>query len=270
MTTGPIASTSASSATREDLIRTCELFDHPLVKAASAVRPRYSNTGAMSLVDYCLKLTLRYLEDEYAYDDMDETVDLPEDNVDEATRTQITFGDVLKAEMPWMEAHLKTRLLYLHSLEIEDGPLRLSDDSLKHLLGYHLPVDETDSAQLAPSPGEDWEEASDHPDLARPPSVDHLPLTLHPSPLTLLRLVPQLQALALTSLNLAYSTIPDLDKLVGAMPASLRALGLVGIRLTGKKFVGEAEWRLSLGILGRKLTVLRVSHVFALKDKWEG
>lgn len=85
---------------------------------------------------------------------------------------------------------------------------------------------------------------------------------LHPSP------VPHTYTtVSLTSLNLAYSHIKDLERLVDALPPALRELGLVRVTLGGGVTQGRQRARTDeqdglrrgLGALGRKMLVLKVS-----------
>lgn len=96
---------------------------------------------------------------------------------------------------------------------------------------------------------DDWEEAE-----IESPELHHLPATAHPAPTSFLREVSTYSALALTSLNLAFSHIADLERLVGVLPPALRELGLAGCRFKQ----GPEELKRGWAVLGRKLLVLQV------------
>ena len=167
----------------------------------------------------------------------------PTSNVD-----QVYLNDLLREQLPYLENHLKAALLSLSSFQVPPSP-RLSDKSLKSLLLSSIdapPVEEDHTTWDTPSADT---------------TLRHLPLTLHASPHTLLRQLPSFSALSLTSLNLAYSTLhPDLERLVTVLPSTLRELGLAGVRVGGTKSLNVEGWRRALGMLARKLIVLRVSY----------
>jgi hypothetical protein len=194
-------------------------------------------------VDYCLHAVLKYLDDESL---------LYEENGDNAT---CALGWVMREQVAYLEPHLKVLLLDTASSLPEHHPHRLSDRGLKSVLV--MPLDLTteiiDQHHSDTSSATSWD--TDHSTTS--PIFHHLPLTLHPSPITILRQVPNFPSLALSSLNLAYSTL-DLERIVPLLPAGLRELGLCGVR-SGTKVVDPVEsWRRGLTILGRRLIVLRV------------
>ncbi len=231
--------------------------DHLRQTSSLSSRPPYHPTkrGPARLVEFCLYTVLRYLDD-------DEDVQLvgSEGNGEEANHHRVwTRGELLREQAAYLESPLKSALMDMGSLQPEGSPLRLSDESLKAILGYSgsessvfYPHDRSEEWDGTSSKSvESWETADT--------TLHHLPLTLHPSPHSFLRLTPWLQSLSLTSLDLAYSTIPvELEKLVSVIPASLRELGLVGVRVRKGKTGGEEEWRRGLGVLARRLIVLRV------------
>jgi len=75
------------------------------------------------------------------------------------------------------------------------------------------------------------------------------------------RHLPSLSALSLTSLNLAYSTLADPDRLAVVLPVGLRELSLCGVRMKGgeMRLADGDAWRRALGAMARKLIVLTVS-----------
>ncbi|KAK4688272.1 hypothetical protein P7C73_g1838, partial [Tremellales sp. Uapishka_1] len=205
--------------TRQDLLDAADLFQHPLL----TTEPLRRETGADRLIEYCLTTLLRYLEDStIAY-------------ISDEDGSELSTGEFLKQNLAFLQPHLKSQLLSLSSLEI-DPSRRLSDKSIKLLLASpSAPVSEDD---------DDWEFPTS--------SIQHLALTLHPSPQKILRQIPTFDSLSLTSLNLGYSTIPNLGNLIVYLPSGLRDLSLCGIKLKG-----EEDWTRSLGILARKMIVLR-------------
>lgn len=145
---------------------------------------------------------------------------------------------------------LRGRILADSASRVPRDPVRLSDTAIRVLLehdsGPHhpgqpeRPVDDNE--------GSDWD---DDPT----PTLAHLPLTAHPAPLRLLQDVPRLRALSLTSVDLAFATLPAMDRVVHILPPTLRTLGLAGVR-SGE---GYASWARGMGALGKKMTVLHVS-----------
>lgn len=170
----------------------------------------------------------------------------------------ITLGKLLEDNLCYLDPHIKLSLLLLSSVQPEPSPLRLADSSLRSILS----VPPAEPPDLSASPGgyiaagteateaEDWEEVE-----IDAPELHHLPLTAHPAPIAILREVPAFSALALTSLNLAFSHVADLERLVNILPAALRDLGLGGCRLKQ----GPEELKRGWAMLGRKLLVLQVS-----------
>lgn len=178
------------------------------------------------------------------------------------------MADILREQLRYLAPPLVTYILEVSAYQAERSCYRLQEDNLFHLLrivsadGAHheddLPVEDVET---------EWDDDWDAPELATT-ALHHLAITLHPSPQTLLgRLRMPLtfaqtsmtSASSLTSLNLAYSTLPtDLDKLVNLLPSGLRELSLVGVRFRGET-VRKADVNRGFASLGRKLIVLTVS-----------
>lgn len=241
---------------------------------------RSSTTGASKLTEYCLKTVLRYLEDEQVIypeeDGLDHDPHEEQSTLSMSTSTrEMTLGGVLREQTAYLDTHLKVAMLHLAAIQPERSNLRMSDRSLISLLStagdsYDAlsdSVSDTPEDREPPLNTDEWEIddlASTHVS-----TIHHLPLTLHPSPHTFLRILPSLPVLALTSLNLAYSIVPlDLEKLVSVLPSGLRELGLCGIRVAPTRKAlsmspggAEVDWKRGLGLLGRKLIVLRVSQM---------
>ena len=201
--------------------------------------------GTDSLVHFCLVTVLRYVEDETPLYTTEDSGDV------------ISRGEVLRTQLQWLETHQRAQLLLLNSELVPDGSVpRLRDRTLRLLLRqpadpFALPEDAND---VDGSDNESWDTQDDTTS-----TLHHLPLTLHPSPDKFLsgRYRASFSGLSLTSLNLAYSTMPtDMDALVSLLPVSLRELGLAGAQWRG--FSDTAWWR-GLKALGTRLTVLTVS-----------
>ena len=234
----PSSSTTVRQVTTKDLEHASELFG----ALALGLQARL---GASSLVDETLRAILAHLN-------TDEVIEV---EVEDGTVVSIQLADLMRDHLPQLDTHLKARLLQLSSVLPEGATSRLSDKATKLLL--HTSSELTRDIDI---PDHEAELDLDDPlwDSHSFPTLHHLPLTLHPSPHALLRQLPVFSAVTLTSLNLAYSTLhPDLERLVTVLPSSLRELGLAGVRVKGSMSV--EGWRRGLGILGRKLIVLRVS-----------
>jgi len=161
--------------------------------------------------------------------------------------TTITYGQFYRNDVRGYDEKFKIGLLGNHS---SHPTPRLSDRSVKAILS---PPD-TDHGPPVESASEedDWDTG---PLTER---IHHLGITLHPDPYRLLRSINPLPTVALTSLDLAYSTIPQVEKLVEALPRGLKELGLVGVRCSS-----EGEFTRMLGLLGKRLTLLHVSSPFS-------
>lgn len=178
-----------------------------------------------------------------------------------------TIGQAMREQVGYLEPHLKIALLDIASLLPEGNPSRLTDGSLRAILNRPTDhrvassmnegtADHAERRHEGEGPeGDDWSDTSDT--LSE---VKHLTLPLHGSPVNLLRQIVPFPNLTLTSLNLAYSFVRDLEKLFLQIPAGVRELGLVGVRLPAAKPGAEEDvWRRGLGVLGRKMIILRVS-----------
>lgn len=223
--------TSAKAASSE-----AQLSAEALEAAASFLKsPRLGQ----SLLGTCVQLTLRLLRDKTVVYDDEETV---------------TLADAVLAGACQLEGHLRGLLISTASV----SGARLSDKQIRALLEFDdkSMADDASKVREAVEPGEpdpsseesDWDAATTEP-------LAHLPLALHPNPIPLLRDAPHARLLVLTSLDLAFATIPDLDRLVAALPVRLRALGLAGVRSTS----GYESWSRGLTLMARKLIVLQVS-----------
>lgn len=155
----------------------------------------------------------------------------------------------MRDSMPYLDHHLKNGILRGHASRISP---RLSDRSIRSILAPAS--NETEGSVSAPATMSDGTQDDEWDDSPASELIHHLGIALHPTPHILLRSINQLPSVALTSLDLAYSTIPrNLDRLITALPTGLRELGLAGIRCTD-----EQEFIRLLGSLGRRLMVLRV------------
>ena len=239
----------SSTITEEQLQQASSLISNPSLQQ--------STRGVIRLVEHCLYTALRFLND-------DHVIHLAQDQKEgrgcaarEVQGSVWTCGEVLREQTAYLESPLKAMLLQMSSTQPENSPLRLADASLRAILGSHVSVSNhrfshTDEWDRSSANSEEGCETADT-------TLQYLPLTLHPSPQTFLRLLPSFLSLSLTSLNLAYSSLPvELEKLVTVLPPGLRELGLVGVRFTRERPGGSEDWRRGLGLLGRKLIVLRV------------
>lgn len=191
--------------------------------------PQRTGAGAPSLVDVCLRLTLQLLRDDTVV-------------WDEEGEGPVTMRDAVSAGVTELDLHLRGALLSASARLPPGNPLRLADGDIRLLL---------EDEALASPPSEEGEDEWDTG--ATRPTLHHLPLMAHPAPLRLLRDVPRLAALTLTSLDLGFAALPPLERLVPALPAGLRALGLAGVR------AAKSDWERGLGALARKMIVLQVS-----------
>ncbi|WWC65405.1 uncharacterized protein I303_108023 [Kwoniella dejecticola CBS 10117] len=203
-------------------------------------RPSQSDT----LVKFCFMAVLRHLEDERVIYTPDED-GLGGEGI-------YTLGRLLREQIPYLSSPLKSAFLDIASTLPSNYPHRLSDRAFLAILS-ETPAEEhhVESQSSDTSTVNDW----DIPPISDT-AISHLPITLHPSPHQLLSRISELNSI--TSLNLAYSTLPsDMDKLVSVLPAGLRELGLVGIRFGGKT-VDDLNLRRGFSALSRKLIVLRM------------
>ncbi|KAK8850373.1 hypothetical protein IAR55_004291 [Kwoniella newhampshirensis] len=248
-------SAAVSTATKDLPIQ--PVSTHQLRQSSSLFSTLTSPEHRSRLVDFCFKVVLRHLEDEQLVYFSSGDANDEEMGHDE----QYTMGGVLREQVMYLEPHLKYSLLEVASLLPETHPHRLTDRSLPSILS-DPPPDIGDNSQfgdhIAPSSSTDYVEW-DNPSFSTSTTLIHLPLTLHASPHSLLRQLPS--ASSLTSINLAYSTLPsDLDKLVSVLPPGLRELGLAGVRIGTHRgaIVSEETLRRGFSALGRKLIVLRM------------
>jgi hypothetical protein len=226
--------TSRQSISDADLIKATRLFNNQVQCHAP---PRI---GTPRLVDHCFRAVIRYLDSE-------EVV-----WTDEDTQSRITLGRVMRDSMPFLDHHLKMGILRAHAGRISP---RLSDRSIRSILAPAS--NETEGSTSAPTTMSDGTQDDEWDDSPASELVHHLGIALHPTPHILLRSINQFPSVALTSLDLAYSTIPrNLDRLITALPTGLRELGLVGIKCTD-----EQDFIRLLGSLGRRLMVLRVRYL---------
>jgi hypothetical protein len=185
--------------------------------------------GVLSLTEYVFRTVIQYLDCEEVY------------WIDEDGATT-TYGEFLRKEVAEYDIRFKLGILASHS---SYPTPRLSDKTIRSLLEPPRNTDYDSSTEP-----DDWDEG---PIM---PMVHHLSLTLHPTPHRLLKLINPLPNIALTSLDLAYSTIPiQNDKFVNALPVGLRELGLAGVRC-----LNEKDFVKMLVLLSRRLILLHVSH----------
>lgn len=204
-----------------------------------------SHTARPSLVDVCARLVLGMLRD---------TSVVSEDGDEE-----VTLADAVLAGACELDVHLRGLLISTASVSGE----RLADRQVRALLEY-ADSSGSDTTASGTQPESQLETPSDassngdsewDTDAVQP--LTHLALAMHPNPLPLLRDAPHARLLALTSLDLAYATLPDLDRLVAVLPARLRALGLAGVRSRG----GYDGWQRGLALMARKLILLQVRTI---------
>ncbi|WWD20553.1 hypothetical protein CI109_105029 [Kwoniella shandongensis] len=275
------SSTSSTSATLSSSskhvpsrpVSTSQLAESSSLFATSK-NSLHSHVQKPRLVELCFRVVLRHLEDEeiiYVSSsgeaDDEETTEVPGWREEEGREEQYTLGRVLREQVSYLEPHLKSALLATASILPESHPSRLTDQSFLSILADPPPDDDSPSPTLnhdhttssSPEDEVDW----DTPLLSsNSTTFTQLPITLHPSPHTLLRQIPM--STSLTSLNLAYSTLPsDLDKLVSVLPPGLRELGMAGVKFGSRKSgaVGEDTLRRGFGALGRKLIVLTMLDI---------
>ena len=167
------------------------------------------------------------------------------------------------------------------TLQACKGPVPLESDLSSGILNLETADWDTDAPPTSPISSQSLPLAL--PNIARP-DIRHLPLTLSSSPL-ILPLIRDIHrspflfpSVSLTSLDLAYSHIKDLERLVDVLPPALRELGLAGVTLggaaglrasgsgsSGRGAKAESRWvwdqeglKRGLGALGRKMLVLKV------------
>ena len=213
--------------TRDDLINATALLGEGRI-TPSPVR------GAQPLSHYIYRSVIQYLDCQDVYW-------IDEDG------TTTTYGQFYRNDVRGYDEKFKIGLLGDHS---SHPTPRLSDRSVKSILSppdtdHHPPV-------RSGNEEDDWDTG---PLTER---IHDLGITLHPDPYRLLKSINPLPTVALTSLDLAYSIIPQAEKLVDALPRGLKELGLVGVRCTS-----EREFTRMLGLLGKRLILLHVSPPFS-------
>ncbi|OXB39454.1 hypothetical protein LQV05_000693 [Cryptococcus neoformans] len=250
-TAGPAAPPSWHAATRiasRPKLTTQITQDYPPVTTAQLEeasslfthRPRQRKKPVPRLLDLCFDVVLRYMDDE-------SVIYAPEhgEEIEQQDNETYSMGRLLREQTTYLEPHLKTDLVDAASL-LPETSKHISDRSYKAVL-YDSPPDVSKEEKEGNTAHEnDW----DTPDVDL--HLSHLPLTLHPSPLTFLRSVPSISSL--TSINIAYSVIPDLEGLVSILPKGLRELGLAGVSIKD----GEDGVKKGFIKLARKLIVLKV------------
>jgi hypothetical protein len=209
--------------TKRDLVEATDLLDLGRLSVPT-------NIGVPRLLDCCYRAIIRNLDNDVLY-------------WDEEKGEHWSIGGDLRDQIPDLPPHSKAGILANHASHPKP---RLSDKSLKalHLLPEHT---------TRPSNVTSWDEE----DLPSPKEmVHHLSITLHPHPHRVLRIVNNhLPAVALTSINLAYSFIPaDIEKMVRVLPTGLKELGLVGVRSLNVEDLTHA-----LEVLAKRFMVLEVS-----------
>jgi hypothetical protein len=225
--------------TESDLRKASALFSR---------QPSAAKIGAARLAHACLTVVLSHLESG--------------DIISDDGAPEATLGHIMRDLVAYLEPHHKVALLHLAAVRLNSDGSRLSDRAIRAIL--HTPsTQHAHNWEQSEYPDlEDWSVATDTPD------IHYLPVILHPQPLPLLRAISTFSSLSLLSLNLAYSTTKDLERLVTVIPAGLRELAMVGIRFSGPH--GESleqsannrrgrVWLRGLALLGRKMIVLRVS-----------
>lgn len=204
--------------------------------------------GTGRLVEHCLRAVLEFLENEALISAADEE--------------ESKLCDLMREQVGYLDSHLKEGLLRASSLLLPGDPRRLSDISTRAILARQ------DADGVGQTEGDGDESSALDWDDPTSSLISHLPLTVHPGPVSLLRELKHSPSLALTSLNLAYSTVSSLDLLVKALPVGLRELSFCGLRIKGENKLSEHDANRALGVLSLKLIVLKVcgSSVLLSKD----
>ncbi|WVR08477.1 hypothetical protein IAU60_005532 [Kwoniella sp. DSM 27419] len=252
--TTPIPGSSASASTRPNRPVTSQdlVLSASLMSERSPLPPGKFST----LMEHCFSVVLRYLDDETIIYSLDGEDGVALDLADPEHSTY-TLGRLLREQVPYLSTNLKAALINVAATRPTSEP-RLSDRSLLAVLAE--PPPEPDLSADDSSVGRTEHDEIDWDAQETSTLITHLPLTLHPSPHTLIRRIPF--APSLTSLNLAYSTIPsDMERLVAVLPPGLRELSLAGTKVASKGgssgLQGDEGLRRGLAALGRKMIVLR-------------
>lgn len=200
-------------------------------------------------MEHCLSAVLRYLNDE-------RMITLEEDG------PSCALSEVMREQVKYLPDHLKPELLALGSTLPEGHASRMSDHSLAAVLtAVDWSEDEIEEGSDKGDSGDDTSQSRQSWEVGdEAPSIHHLPLMLHPSPNSFLRKLPSFTALSMTLINLSYSTISDLEKLVSLLPVSLRELSLCSVQIKGED--RHEIWRRGIAAVGRRFLVLRVCELF--------
>ena len=254
----PATPINAIQAEEKDLYESAKLFS----PSTGGARPVPREHGAGRLMEYVFKAVIRDLDSneivriEYPSEAVGGSEMKSEEIVSDV---DVSLGKAIREEiLPYFDPHIRQAMMTFNSGRPSDQP-RMSDQSLRALLSpaKHIDSDpEPDKSTVDPgSDTDEWDDPALGRDLERVELVHHLAITLHPSPHALLRSITQSPLIALTSLDLSYSTLPQhLERLVNALPTGLRELSLAGVRMTAD----VKEWARALGLLGRRLLVLKV------------
>lgn len=256
----PVAATprNALQADEMDLYESARLFS-PFSGGARST-PR--TNGAGRLMEYVFKAVIRDLDSNEIV-----RIEYPSEPVggtemkSQGIVLDVSLGRAIREEiLPHFDSHLRDAMMAFNSGRPSDKQ-RMSDQSLRALLSPAKSLDtDLDAENSTASPEiqtdtDEWDDPSPGRELETIELVHHLAITLHPSPHTLLRCIAHSPLVALTSLDLSYSTLPShVDRLVNALPIGLRELSLAGVRITAD----EKDWTRALGLLGRRLLVLKV------------
>jgi hypothetical protein len=213
----------AQVVTRDDLINATSLLGEGRI-IRSPVQ------GVQPLSHYIYRSVIHYL-------DCSDVYWIDEDG------TTTTYGQFYRNDVRGYDEKFKMGILSNHS---SHSTPRLSDRSVKAILSP------PDTSNNSPMRSVEEEDSWDTGPLTE--RIHHLGITLHPDPYRLLKSINPLPTVALTYLDLAYSTIPQVEKLVDALPRGLKELGMVGVKCTS-----EGEFTRMLGLLAKRLTLLHVS-----------
>ena len=211
-------------------------------------------------MEYCFKAVIRYLDsDEVVWTDphVEGLVEGGPKSRDKVTH--VTLGRAMREGLPYLDTHLKVALVAYNSGRPSDS-LRMSDQSLRALLLSPGVAPASEGTISTPNDeGAEWDDPRLDSDLERTTLIHHLAITLHPTPHALLRSLTQSPLIVLKSLDLSYSTLPEnLERFVNALPTGIRELGLAGVRSAAD----EKDWARALGLLGKRLLVLKVRSTF--------
>lgn len=233
-------------------MRVAATFLQPPPVSTKGKSPHRLVSGVPSLMHICISTILETIagrvgHPEYDAADMAEAMLLASRELDIGLRGKtLAQSAALVANHPARLSDSAIRVLLHYEGKEQDASL-VSDRPLSRSEGAEDVREEDDA--LDGQDAEEWE-LDDNPVS----TMSHLSLTTHPAPLRLLQDVPRMRALSLMSVDLSFATLPALDKVVNALPARLRALGLTGVRSAE----GYSSWTRGMGSLARKMTVLQV------------